>query len=123
MTTIDWNNTTPIDPADLPAVITRHIAAHHAHDIDAEMACFGQGATVTDDGQTYTGTAEIRAWLGRATSEYSYTIEVAGASRADVLHYDVVQRLEGDFPGGTVDLHYRFTLADGSTVVDLQIGV
>lgn len=24
-----------------------------------------------------------------------------------------VQRLDGDFPGGVADLHYRFTLADG----------
>ncbi|WP_370250635.1 nuclear transport factor 2 family protein [Nocardioides sp.] len=123
MTAIDWNNTTPIAPADLPALITRHIAAHHAHDIDAEMACYAEEATVTDDGRTYTGLTEIRAWLERATSEYTYTIAVTGASKADDLHYDVVQHLDGDFPGGTVDLHYRFTLTHGPTIADLQIGV
>lgn len=28
-------------------------------------------------------------------------------------YYVAVQHLEGDFPGGTVDLRYRFTLRDG----------
>ena len=28
--------------------------------------------------------------------------------------YDVRHHLEGNFPGGQVDLHFRFTLRDGS---------
>ena len=34
-------------------------------------------------------------------------------SDVDVDHYDVTHHLEGNFPGGQVDLHYRFALSDG----------
>ncbi|MFJ5104599.1 hypothetical protein [Streptomyces sp. NPDC088554] len=30
----------------------------------------------------------------------------------DATHYIATQHLEGDFPGGAVDLRYRFTLRD-----------
>ena len=33
---------------------------------------------------------------------------------------DVGQHLEGDFPGGVVDLHFRFTL-DGASISRLVI--
>lgn len=35
-------------------------------------------------------------------------------------HVDVLQRLEGDFPGGVAHLHYRFTL-DGGMISRLVI--
>ncbi len=31
----------------------------------------------------------------------------------DDSHYDARHHLEGNFPGGVVDLHFRFTLRDG----------
>ncbi|MEU4690808.1 nuclear transport factor 2 family protein [Actinoplanes sp. NPDC023714] len=71
------------------------------------------GAVVTDDGRTYRGEDEIRGWQRRAAGEFTYTAELIGATRVDDTHYELVQHLEGDFPGGVVDLRYRFTLADG----------
>ena len=59
------------------------------------------------------GHDEIRAWLARSASEYTYTIEMTGAEKIDDDHYDVTHHLEGDFPGGQVDLHFRFTLLHG----------
>jgi hypothetical protein len=38
---------------------------------------------------------------------------MTGATRIDDNHYDVIHHLEGNFPGGRVDLHFRFTLRDG----------
>ena len=43
-----------------------------------------------------------------------------GASRTGEADFDVVQRLEGNFPGGVVDLHYRFAL-DGPLIGRLAI--
>jgi hypothetical protein len=43
-----------------------------------------------------------------------------GAARVDDAHSDVVQHLDGDFPGGVVDLHYRFTLS-GALIIQLTI--
>ena len=31
----------------------------------------------------------------------------------DDEHYTAINHLEGDFPGGVVDLHFRFALRDG----------
>jgi hypothetical protein len=97
---------------ELPDVIASYLKAHYVRDLDAALACCEPDATVTDEGRTYRGVAEIRAWLSRAASEYTYTTEVTGAAMLDDAHYDVLHHLEGNFPGGTADLHFRFTLHD-----------
>ncbi|MEU4115659.1 hypothetical protein AB0F71_14310 [Kitasatospora sp. NPDC028055] len=65
-----------------------------------------------DDGNTYQGTEEIEGWLGRSATQFTYTIQLTGAEQTDATHYIATHHLEGDFPGGTVDLRYRFTLRD-----------
>ena len=105
---------TTIDPAQLPDVITAYLRAHQARDLDRAVGAYRPEATVTDEGRTYHGHDEIRAWLSRSASEYSYTIEMTGAAKPDDEHYDVTHHLEGNFPGGQVDLHFRFALRDGA---------
>jgi ketosteroid isomerase-like protein len=102
-----------IDPNQLPDFITSYLRAHRARDVETAIAAYTPEATVTDEGKTYTGRAEIRSWLSRSASEYSYTIEMSGATMTDDDRYDVRHHLEGNFPGGQVDLHFRFTLRDG----------
>jgi ketosteroid isomerase-like protein len=99
-----------IDPAELPQTITSYLKAHQARDLDVAMQSYEPGAAVTDEGRTYNGHAEIRAWLSRSASEYTYTIEMTAASTLGDGRYDVMHHLEGNFPGGTADLHFRFTL-------------
>lgn len=98
---------------ELPAVVTAYLGAHQARDLDAAIVHYTPDGAVTDEGHTYHGLAEIRAWLSRAASEYTYTTELVGAYRMDDRNFDVVHHLEGDFPGGVVDLHFQFTLRDG----------
>ncbi|KIF75630.1 hypothetical protein QR77_20435 [Streptomyces sp. 150FB] len=98
---------------ELPETITRYLAAHLAGDGDTAIAAFHADATVTDDGSTHDGAAAIKDWMGRAAAEYTYTTELIGSERLDGTHYVVTNRLEGNFPGGLVDLRYRFTLRDG----------
>ena len=115
--------TTPIDPTELPDIITSYLEAHQARDLDTAMSSYAADASVTDEGQTYTGADEIRTWLGRSASEYTYTTEFTGATvleRQTSTTVDVGQHLEGDFPGGVADLHYRFTL-DGALISRLVI--
>jgi ketosteroid isomerase-like protein len=102
-----------VDLAELPEIITSYLKAHQARDLDVALRGYAPDATVTDEGRTYHGPAEIRAWLARSASEYTYTIEMTGASKAGDDRYDVTHHLEGNFPGGTVDLHFRFTLRNG----------
>jgi hypothetical protein len=102
-----------VDPAELPEIITSYLKAHQVRDLGAAMHSYEPDATVTDEGRTYHGPAEIRAWLSRSANEYSYTIEMSGATKIGDDRYDVTHHLEGNFPGGTVDLHFRFTLRNG----------
>ena len=106
--------------AELPAAITTYLTAHTAGDAPAAVTAFTADAVVTDEGQTYRGGAAIRDWLGSAGSEYTFTTEFTGAVRCDGSDFDVVQHLEGDFPGGVADLHFRFTL-DGALIRRLVI--
>lgn len=96
----------------LPEIITTYQQAHDRHDTDAAIATFAPDATVIDDGRTYTGTEEIRAWLDRTANEYTYTRTLSGADDHGDGSYTVRNHLEGNFPGGQVDLRYRFELRD-----------
>jgi hypothetical protein len=113
MNNIDWTQGTEIAPDALPEAIAGYLVAHQARDLDTAMARYTADATVTDEGRTYRGAAEIRAWLSTSASEYTYTVELTGARRIDDGHYDARHHLVGDFPGGVADLHFRFTLRDG----------
>ena len=102
-----------IDLNDVPSIIGGYLKAHQARDIDVAMTSYAPDATVTDEGRTYRGVDAIRGWLSRSASEFTYTVEMIGATMVDENHYDVVHHLEGNFPGGVVDLHFRFELRDG----------
>ncbi|MFI6080197.1 nuclear transport factor 2 family protein [Streptomyces sp. NPDC051217] len=104
---------TSIDTADLPQVITTFLDAQFAHDADAAVPLCLPDAVVTDEGRTFCGHDKIRDWVTNAASEFTYTTELTGASRLDDTHYGAIHHLEGDFPGGVADLHFRFALRDG----------
>ena len=98
---------------DLPDIITTYQHAHDHHDTEAALATFEVDATVIDDGHTYTGTDEIRGWLERTANEYTYTRTLTGVEAHGDGAYTVRNHLDGNFPGGQVDLSYRFELSDG----------
>ena len=56
----------------------------------------------------------------RAASIYEYTTEVRSVKPAGENEYAADVRLEGNFPGGRVDLEYRFTI-DGEAIRRLTI--
>jgi len=95
---------------ELPPTITTYLTAHEARDAATAITAFTDDAVVTDEGHTYRGRDDINDWLLHAASGFTFTTEFVGATR-DAEHIDVVQHLEGDFPGGVADLHFRFTMA------------
>ena len=113
MPEIDWSQAKAIEPVELPETITRYLTAHQTRDIDTATALYAPDATVTDEGHTHYEPDQIRAWLSRSTGEYTFTTELTAAAKRDDQHYDAVHHLAGNFPGGTADLHFRFTLRDG----------
>lgn len=115
-------DTTPtsVDLAELPTTVRAYLAAHDARDVDAVLACCTGDAVVVDEGRTYRGKREIAGWLGRAASEYTYTSALTGAARIDGQRWIATNHLEGDFPGGVIDLGFRFTLR-GDRIAELVI--
>ena len=105
---------------DLPELINQYLVARGEHDLEATAAVFAPDAAVTDEGHRYHGRDEIRGWLARSGSEYNYTTTVTAATKIDDAHFTVVQHLEGDFPGGVVDLQFHFTLR-GKEISELVI--
>jgi ketosteroid isomerase-like protein len=100
----------------LPTVISDYLAASDRRDLDALVACFTDDAVVLDEDQEWRGRAGIRQWREKVANAYQYTVEVRGAANQGsvdgVQRHDVHTRLEGNFPGGTVDLTFRFGLRD-----------
>jgi ketosteroid isomerase-like protein len=109
-----------IHPSQLAATIRGYLAAHAARDADAAIGAFAPDAVVVDDGRTFTGTAEILDFLSRSATEFTFTTELIGAQRLDDETWVATNRLEGDFPGGVVELGYRFTLL-GDRIAELVI--
>jgi ketosteroid isomerase-like protein len=108
----------------LPTVISDYFAASHRRDLDALMACFTDDAVVLDEDKEWRGHGGIRQWWEEVATVYEYTVDVRGADAlgpADgVQRHDVRTHLEGNFPGGTVDLTNRFALRD-DRIASLQI--
>jgi hypothetical protein len=105
---------------DLPEVVAGFLRAHQARNLDVALQSFSADATVVDDGKTYKGLQRIRSWMSSSTNEFTYTTEPVAAYPLGDDHYEVVQHPEGNFPGGVVDLHFRFALREG-TVLNLLI--
>ncbi|MGY1842666.1 nuclear transport factor 2 family protein [Modestobacter sp. SYSU DS0875] len=114
--------TTPndIQPDQLPATIRGYLAAHDAGDADTALRAFTPTAVVVDDGITYRGTEEIRRFLAKAGAEFTYTSTLVAVERSDDAHWVATKHLEGNFPGGIVDLRYRFAM-DGDAIAELVI--
>ena len=104
----------------LPAVISDYLAASNHADTDAIVACFTPDALVIDEDRRWRGMEAIRRWRESVATAYEYTVEITGAKALDSgedagggERHEVYTHLEGNFPGGKVDLTDYFTLRDG----------
>lgn len=104
----------------VPDVIDRYYKASASGDLDTLLACFQPDAHVRDESHDYEGIAEIRGWRESVASRFTYTSEITRVEPASDQEYVVSTHLEGDFPGGVVDLDQRFTLVDG-LISDLSV--
>ena len=97
---------------ELPDVVGQYQDAHDRGDVEAALASFAPNASVKDDGQEYHGRDEIRDWLARASTQFTYTRTHTGADALDANTWLVTNHLAGNFPGGVVAMRYRFVLTD-----------
>ena len=97
---------------DLPDVISRYYSAAASGDLDAVLGCFAADAHVHDEDRDHDGLDAIRGWRESVASRFTYTTEITGVEQ-DGDTFLVHTHLEGDFPGGVVDLEQRFSVTDG----------
>jgi hypothetical protein len=98
------------DRLELPDVVSRYQHAHDRHDTEVALSAFAPQARVVDEDREYRGFDEIRQWLRTAASEFTYTRTIVSAEALAADTWLVLHHLEGDFPGGVVDLRYKFVL-------------
>lgn len=111
----------PYDAAALPPVVAHYLSAQDdANDRASLKTAFGPRATVTDEGITHEGHDAIGRWLTAAASEYSYTTTFIGQRSTGTDQWAVLVRLDGNFPGGTAELAFRFRVVN-DTIEELVI--
>ena len=110
---------TPLDDS-VPDAITDYFEADARRETDAILGLFTEDAEVIDEGGSWRGLDKIRAWREGPVAKYEYTTELLGADRTGDDEYLLTGRIDGNFPGGTAALKWRFTLA-GNRIKHLHI--
>jgi hypothetical protein len=95
----------------VPDVVRRYFVLDADREIESIVALFTEDATVVDEGETRHGTTAIRAWQTGPASRYTYTTDVLGTGALTPDRFVVTGRLTGNFPGGTAELKWTFTVA------------
>lgn len=111
--TIHHSRNAPTEWDALPEKIKAYLTSHATGEDATVLSAFSADAVVTDEGDDYSGHDQIEAWLTGPASEYTYTTEFISATTVDAETVDLLQHLEGNFPGGAADLHYRFSMEGG----------
>lgn len=104
----------------LPDPITAYYAAD-TQGPDQVAQCFTPKAVVKDDGNTYTGRDQIRAWKAAADAKYICTTVPFSCELVAGVH-EVRAHVSGDFRGSPIDLKFLFRLERG-LIADLEISV
>ncbi len=94
----------------LPTPLAEYFAAADRNDWSALAACFNPRASMIDDGQAYYGREEIRGSHEKTADTWTYTSALVAADPTGPQSFHALVHVEGNFPGGVVDLHYRFAL-------------
>jgi hypothetical protein len=103
-----------------PEVIDHYFDADDRRDIDGVVALFTDDAEVVDEAQVWRGAERVRAWREGPASKYQYRTTIFETKQLGPDEWLLIGRLEGNFPGASADLTWRFTLA-GDRISRLRI--
>ena len=97
----------------LPPPITSFFHAFDTRDTGAFVALFAPDALVTDEEHEYRGQVAVRGWFATVHAKYKPNLEPTdfADNTGEIV---VTTQVSGTFPGSPIQLHYRFTLKDGS---------
>ncbi|HLX78504.1 MAG TPA: nuclear transport factor 2 family protein [Acidimicrobiales bacterium] len=101
----------------MPTIIAEYLRASDSDDLAKIASFFTEDAIVLDEDKEWHGRSGVREWRKGVASAYEYTLELLGAERRGgfdgLERWDVFLHLEGNFPGGKVDLTSKFALSGG----------
>lgn len=103
----------------LPAAAHGFVDGWQSRDAAKVEALFIEDAMVNDEGHTHRGLDEIRSWIQKTIDLFSTTLTFRGGREVDGM-VGASYRLEGDFPGGVVDLEYQFHLDEEGRIARLD---
>lgn len=106
--------------AQLPPIVARYFELKEGSDTALVIDVFTDDATVLDDGHTSRGRDAILRWLTGPASEYTTTSTLSDVRRTGSTT-ELVDLLEGNFPGGRVELRYEFTESPDGLIAALSI--
>ena len=95
----------------LPASIEGFLQAQNEQGSTSYSHYFTANATVSDEGHTYSGQAEIKEWIQQATEKYhmqAKPIEYQQSGASAILTVEVT----GTFPGSPAVMQYHLELDD-----------
>src|SRR6476619_152183 len=104
----------------VPQAVRRYFALDADHAVEELVALFTNDAVVIDEGRRREGTDAIRSWRTDVADRYEYRTTILDARAAEGANYRVRARLDGNFPGGTVELNYDF-MTEGERITYLKI--
>lgn len=96
---------------DLPSPLDLYFASENTDATDILDRCFAADASVSDEAQTHSGLAAIKAWKTEGKRKTGYTVAVDGIVTQGVKT-TVLANVAGNFPGSPVMLSYRFTVVE-----------
>lgn len=108
-----------LEYGELPPAVVGFVDGWQGRKSEAVAELFVPDAVVSDEGHTYRGIGEIRGWIDTSINLFTTTLTFLRARQADDL-VGASFRLEGDFPGGVVELEYQFRLSDDGRIVTLD---
>ena len=94
-------------------VVVRYFEADARRDLEATLPLFLADAVVVDESREWRGSDEIRQWRLGPVATYEYTTTVERIDAIDDTHCHVSGRIDGNFPGGTAELTWKFSTAGG----------
>ncbi len=103
-----------------PEILSRYFSAVERSDLEVLGTCFTDDASLTDDGRTYHGRAEILAWRRAAGPAYEFVVEVLDWEQAEDGTYVVATDIASPVSGEPVGLKFRFAVRD-ELISSLQI--
>ena len=106
---------------ELTPLLTRFVDSMNTQDTATFVPCFAPDAVVEDEGHTYRGTAEIKAWIENAFAKYRPILDVTAATINDGSAV-ITGTVSGSFDGSPIVLNYHFTLA-GDRISALRCAV